>query len=242
MKSVELKGLGDADFQVREAYKTLRTNLQFCGQDVKVIAITSCTENEGKTSTAINLAHSLAELGKDVLFIDADLRKSVITSRHMVGKNIKGLAHYLTGQCSFDEVVYSTNIEHLYCVFAGVYPPNPAELLSSRYFVHLTSSLKKIYDYVIIDTPPLGRVIDAAIVAMEYDGVAMVIESNWVSHKYAKNVLEQLQKADCRILGVILNKVDMSGGRYGSGYGKYYGKGYGKYYGHAYGASPRQTK
>ena len=99
MKSVELKGLGDADFQVREAYKTLRTNLQFCGQDVKVIAITSCTENEGKTSTAINLAHSLAELGKDVLFIDADLRKSVLTSRHMVGKNIKGLAHYLTGQC-----------------------------------------------------------------------------------------------------------------------------------------------
>lgn len=225
MKSVKLRNIGNFNFQVSEAYKALRTNLQFCGSDVKVIALTSCMPNEGKSTISLNLAYSLAELGKDVLFIDADLRKSVIENKYVEGGNLKGLAHYLSGQCSFEEVVYSTNIEHLHCVFAGVYPPNPAELLSSRYFVHLMSSLKKIYDYVIIDTPPLGSVIDAAIIARECDGVAVVVEANSTSNKFVKEVLVQLEKSECRILGIILNKINAVG----KGYYKNYYRGYGNY-------------
>lgn len=221
MNSITLKNLGKTSFEINEAYKALRTNLEFCGNDVKVIALTSCMSNEGKSSVSMNLAYSFAQLGKSVLFIDADLRKSVITNRYGVVGIQKGLAHYLAGQCAFSDVVCTTNVEHLHCVFAGVYPPNPAELLSSSYFSHLLTSLRKVYDYVIIDAPPLGSVIDAAIIAKECDGVAMVVEANRISRKFVNHVLGQLRKTDCRILGVILNKVVNTGGVYAKYYGDY---------------------
>lgn len=110
-----------------EAYKTLRANLQFCGKDIKSIAITSCTPAEGKSTVSLNMAKSLAESGKRVLFIDADLRKSVLVSRCQVKQAVKGLSHYLSGQCAFADVVYSTNVPNLHMIFAGPVPPNPAE-------------------------------------------------------------------------------------------------------------------
>lgn len=230
MESVTIRKMDDLDFRSNEAYKTLRTNIQFCGSDIKVIAVTSCTPNEGKTSVTFNLARSLADLGKKVLYIDADLRKSVVVGRYKIDGQIRGLTHFLAGQEPFHNVVYETNINKLHMVFAGPIPPNPAELLSNRYFKKLIPTLKDVYDYVIIDTPPLGSVIDSAIIARECDGMAMVIESNKISYKFAQKVLEQLKKADCRILGVILNKVNMKDkGYYSKYYGKYYGTYYGKY-------------
>lgn len=228
MESVIIRKMDDLDFRSNEAYKALRTNLQFCGADVKVIAITSCTPNEGKTSVTLNLARSLADLGKKVLYIDADLRKSVIIGRYRVEGDVRGLTHFLSGQEPFHNVVYETNVNKLHMVFAGPIPPNPAELLSNRYFKKLIPTLKEVYDYVIIDTPPLGSVIDSAIVARECDGVAMVVESKRISYKFAQRVQEQLKKADCRMLGVILNKVNVKKKGY---YSKYYGKYYGAYYG-----------
>lgn len=228
MESVFIRKMDDLDFRSNEAYKSLRTNLQFCGADVKVIAITSCTPNEGKTSVTFNLARSMADLGKKVLYIDADLRKSVVIGRYRVEGDVRGLTHFLSGQEPFHNVVYDTNINKLHMVFAGPIPPNPAELLSNRYFKKLIPTLKEVYDYVIIDTPPLGSVIDSAIIARECDGVAMVIESKRISYKFAQRVQEQLKKADCRMLGVILNKVDLKKKGY---YSKYYGKYYGAYYG-----------
>lgn len=230
MESVNIRKMDELDFRSNEAYKTLRTNIQFCGNDVKVIAVTSCTPNEGKTSVTFNLARSLAELGKKVLYIDADLRKSVVIGRYKVDGEIRGLTHFLAGQEPFHNVVYETNVNKLHMVFAGPVPPNPAELLSNRYFKKLIPTLKDVYDYVIIDTPPLGSVIDSAIIARECDGMAMVIESNKISYKFAQKVLQQLKKADCRMLGVILNKVNMKDkGYYSKYYGKYYGTYYGKY-------------
>ena len=214
------------NYQIEEAYKSLRANLQFCGDDKKVIAITSCTPNEGKSSVSLQLAISLAESGKNVLFIDADLRKSVLLGSTKVGQQtVKGLTHYLTGQSELQDVVYSTNIPKLYLIYSGPLPPNPSELLGGKNFRSFLKAVRKVYDYVIIDTPPLGNVIDSAVIAEECDGAILVIESGVISYRFAQEVKAQLEKSNCPILGVVLNKVDMQKQAYGK-----YGKNYGKYY------------
>lgn len=225
MVNVEIK-TQKLDYSGAEAYKSLRTNLQFCGEDKKVIAITSCTTNEGKSSVTMNLAVSLAEAGKNVLLIDADLRKSVLVGRTKVKESIKGLTHYLSKQAALIEVICATNVKNMHIVYAGPVSPNPAELLGGKYFRELLSSLRKVYDYILVDTPPLGSVIDSAIIAEECDGSIMVIETGVISYRFAQDVKSQLEKSNCPILGVVLNKVDMSKQGY---YGKYYGRYYGKY-------------
>ena len=227
MESIEIK-IPPLDRRTEEAFKTLRTNLQFCGKDIKSIALTSCTPNEGKSSVSLQLAHSLSENGKRVLFIDGDLRKSVILSRCQVSQTVKGLSHYLSGQCAFTEVVYMTNVRNLHMIFAGPVPPNPAELLSSNSFKLIIEKMKTVCDYIIIDTPPLGSVIDAAVIANECDGSVLVVKSGEISGRYARKIVDQLRMANCPILGAILNSVDMKKNSYGNYYGKYYGKYYGQ--------------
>ena len=212
------------DYSLSEAYKSLRTNLLFCGEDKKVIAITSCTPNEGKSTVSLNLAMSLADSGKKVLFIDADLRKSVLVGRTEVKGDIKGLSHLLSGQVNIKDVIYATDIPGFCILYAGKEPPNPAELLGGEYFKKFLKVTKDIYDYVIIDTPPLGSVIDGAVIANQRDGSVLVLESGAISYHFAQEIRDQLKKCSCPVLGVILNKVDMSNQSY---YGKYYGKYYG---------------
>ena len=234
MKSVVLEKVTSLNHQASEAYKSLRSNIEFCGDDVRVIAVTSCLPNDGKSSTAFNLAKYMAENGDKVLFIDADLRKSVMVGRYKATGQITGLSSFLSGRCSADEVLYSTNIQNLHMIFAGHVPPNPAELLGNKFFRVLIDSGRKYYDYVIIDTPPLGAVIDSAIVAKECDGVILVVSQGNIRRRFAIDILSQLKKANVRVLGAVLNKVDMESDSY---YGRYYGKYYGKYYGQYYGKS-----
>ena len=235
MQKVNLNNIEKLDFRSRESYKTLRTNLEFAGRARKVVAVTSCTPNEGKTSVSFRLALSMAESGKRVVLVDADLRKSVLRSMYRVSAARYGLSHYLSGQSPVSDVLYETNVPDFYAIFSGPVPPNPSELLGSGAFGLLLEYLRKEYDYVVVDTPPLGSVIDGAVAAKQCDGAILVIESGSVSHKFAQSVREQLDRAGCSVLGVVLNKVDLgSGGYYGS-YGKYYGKYYGRYYG-MYGA------
>ncbi len=223
------------DYRTREAYKTLRTNIELCGSDIRTIVITSCTPNEGKTSVAVELARAFAEAGKQVVLVDADLRKSVLVGRYKTGAVHHGLIHVLAGRETLEAVVHMTNIQNLYMIFAGPVPPNPSELLGGGKFKETLFSLRGQFDYVIVDTPPLGSVIDAAVVARECDGAMLVIQNNGISRRFARKVKEQLEKTGCRVLGAVLNKVDMSaGGIYGH-YGRYYGKYYGKYYGQYYG-------
>lgn len=224
MQDIILKGI-EKDFRSNEAYKTLRTNIEFCGADNKVIVFTSCTPNEGKSTVSLSVANSLADTGKKILFIDADLRKSVLAGRHKVAGTMKGLSHFLAGQADVGEIMYKTQKNDLIVMFAGVVPPNPAELLGQKRFGSLLGSARKVYDYIIIDAPPLGSVIDSAIIAKQCDAAVLVIASQAISHKYAKSVKKQLEKSECPILGVVLNKVDMKRNQY---YGKYYGN----YYGH----------
>lgn len=219
----------ELDYRVNEAYKTLRTNILFCGSDIKVLTFTSCTPNEGKSSVSFNLAVSIAELGKKVILIDADLRKSVLIGRYKVGEVEYGLTHYLSGQKELKDVLLHTDIENMDVIFSGSTVPNPAELLNHNRFSSLITKLREEYDYVIIDTPPLGSVIDSAIVAKISDGAVIVIEANAISYRLAQNVKEQLEKSNCRILGAVVNKVPLERTSY---YGKYYGRYYGKYYGH----------
>lgn len=225
MQQIELKNISN-DYRSNEAYKTLRTNIEFSGSDKKAIVFTSCTPNEGKSTVSLSLAISLAESGKTVLFIDADLRKSVIAGRHRITGEFKGLSHFLSGQAEAKDVIVKTQIPRLFMVLAGVMPPNPAELLGHRRFEAFLEGARKAYDYVIVDAPPLGSVIDAAIIAKYCDGAVLVISANTVSHKFARSVKDQLEKSECPILGVVLNKVNMKQNKY---YGKYYGSYYGDY-------------
>lgn len=231
MQEVNLQFDKNEDYRVKEAYKTLRTNVEFCGGDVRVVALTSCTPNEGKSSITMELARSFAEAGSRVLLIDADMRKSVLVGRYKTGGVRLGLSHCLVRKFGYEDVACKTNVPGLDMIFSGPVPPNPSELLGSDKFTELLEAAKQNYDYIFIDTPPLGSVIDAAVVAKISDGTMLVVESNAVSYRFVQRVKDQLDKADSRILGVVLNKVELNSRGYYGHYGRYYGKYYGKYYG-----------
>ena len=202
------------DYHYNEAIKTLRTNIQFCGSGIRVIMMTSA------------LASSLAQIGKRVLLIDADIRKSVLVSRYQLEDEVCGLSQYLSGQKPLEEIRYATSVENLHMIFSGPYSPNPAELLEEELFGALIRQMRQEYDYLIIDTPPMGNLIDGAIVGRQCDGAVMVVESGAVSYRLEQRVKNQLEKSGCRILGVVLNKIDPEYNSYG--YYTRYGK-YGKY-------------
>ncbi len=209
------------DYFANEAYKALRTNLGFCGKDKKAIIITSFSPAEGKSTTIINLAKTLTENGQKVLIVDGDLRKSSLIAKLKATGANKGLSHYLSRQASLEEVIYSTNIANLDIIFSGPVPPNPAELLEADLFSMTLTSLKDYYDYILIDAPPVGSVIDAAVIAKSGDGIVLVVESGSISYKDEQEVKKQLEKTNCPILGVILNKVKQSGKGYYQKYGEY---------------------
>ena len=202
------------DYYYKEAMKTLRTNILYSGKDVKVILVTSHFPDEGKSDIALQLTRDLGSMGKQVLLFDADIRKSALVRRYSVDQEIKGLSQYLSGQAKKEEILYETNYENMHIVFAGPSAPNPAELLEQKLLTELLKELREKYDYIIVDTPPIGTVIDAAIVAKECDGAVLVIESDRVRYRDAQKIQEQLKKTGCRILGAVLNKVDVKKDRY----------------------------
>ena len=218
------------DYNYNEAIKTLRTNIQFCGSNLHTIMFTSALPDEGKSDVAFAAASSLAQIGKRVVFIDADIRKSVLVSRYQLTEKVDGLSQYLSGQKNMQDILYDTSFENFSVIFAGPYSPNPAELLEEPLFEELIHALETEYDYIIIDTPPMANLIDGAIVARNCDGAVLVIESGAISYHLEQKVKNQLDKTKCRILGAVLNKVDIRSEGYYGKYGKYgrYGR-YGKY-------------
>ena len=221
MKKIVLEKIDELNYNARESYKALRTNIQFLGSDIKTIAFTSATPNEGKSTVSFELARTMTETGKKILYVDADIRKSVALVRHGISEEVVGLSHYLSGQEKLDNVIYETNIENLHMIFSGQSAPNPSELLGNDLFKALMAKGREEYDYVIVDCPPLGSVIDAAIVAQNCDGAIIVIASDSISFRLEQKIKEQLEKSGCRILGTIMNKVEVAGKAYGKYYGKY---------------------
>ncbi len=210
------------DYYYEEAIKTLRTNIQFSGRDIKTIMFTSCFPNEGKSDTLIQLAKEIGKAGKKVLLIDADIRKSTFIRRYHVRQAVKGLSQYLSGQVEQLGIYYSTNFENMDMIFAGPMAPNPSELLEERAFDELLATARQVYDYVLIDTPPVLEITDASIVARKCDGAVLVIESGRVKYRDAQKAQEQLKKSGCSILGAVLNKVQVRKDKY---YSSYYGYG-----------------
>lgn len=232
MKRIELVQEVSMTNREKEVYRTLRTNLEFTGIENKVIAITSCTPNDGKSTVSYQLACALAESGKSTLIVDADLRRSVFTQRFKIKKKLSGLSHFLSGKMEMKEVIYATNKDKLFIMPAGVFPSNPTELLGNSRMEALVQAVKNIFDYIIIDTPPLGSVIDAAVIAKNSDASMMVLASDESSRTEARKVINQLKAANPNFLGVVLNKVDMKerGYYYYRKYGGYYGKNSKGYY------------
>ena len=233
---------------MRESLRALRTNIQFCGDDVKTILFTSTVPDEGKSTVVLDLARSIGESGKKVLVIDTDMRKSVIMSEYGVTVSgnkhdqIFGLSHYLSGQRGLDEVMYGTNLKRVDIVFAGRSVPNPTEMLGKHYFTDLLEYGRQNYDYVLVDCAPITAAIDAVLTAHYCDGAVMVIEQRAVSSRAIADAKKQLENSGVRILGAVLNKVKMDGAHYGHYYGKYYGNYYGKYYGRYDSGSDQKEK
>ena len=148
--------------------------------------------------------------------VDADLRKSVMAARYHIQGIDKGLSHYLTGQAEVEDIIYETEVEGLYITVAGPLSPDPTSILDSEQFEQFIENVRDMFDYVIIDAPPLGVVIDAVIIGKYTDGAVIVIEQGVIKRKIVQDVIKQLKRGEVRILGAVLNKVDERIGAYGN--------------------------
>ncbi len=196
----------DIQFAVAESYKSIRTNLQFLlssNPGCKVIAISSPQAGEGKSTNAINLAIAFSQLGKKVLLIDADLRRPSLYKKLRIA-NTDGLSAILAGFATVEDNIVTVN-KSFDTLPSGAIPPNPSELLSSASFQRLLASMRLIYDYIIIDTPPAGIVSDALSIANETDGLLLVVKEKSTTHADLQKVLDNISLAGVRILGAILN-------------------------------------
>lgn len=232
MKTVRFGKLKKQSYTMKESLRALKTNIQFCGDDIRTLVLTSALPNEGKSTVTLDLARSLTESGKRVLLIDTDMRKSVYVGRLRAvptdGSEIYGLSHFLSGQRRLEDVLYGTEIPGLYMIFAGPSVPNPTEILEKNYFQDLLKFAGEHFNYVLLDCAPIGAAIDAAVIAKHCDGAILVVAQGMASGRMLQNVKKQLEVSGVRILGVVLNKVKMKKSGY---YGGYYGSYYGSYYG-----------
>ena len=210
-----------------EAYRTLRTNLQFSQGDkeVKTVVITSTGAGEGKSTTCANMAVALAQGGNKVLIIDCDLRRPMIHKLFKLG-NSDGLTNFLVGNIKLSESIKKSDIEGLHVMTSGIIPPNPSELLSCKRMEEYLDKFKEVYDYIIIDTPPVCLVTDAQILAGKTDGVVLVASCKHVHKKALVQAKGLLENVEANILGVVLNKAESKL----LGYNKYYNNGYGYNY------------
>lgn len=200
-----------------EAYKTLRTNIQFSMPDggPRTILITSSGPSEGKSTTSANLAISIAQSNKKVLLVDADLRKSVV-HRIFELPNLEGLTNILAENRDYKELVKPHVLENLDIITAGPKPPNPSELLGSRKMENFLELAKQEYDTIIVDTPPVLAVTDSVILSPLVDGVVLVLGHGQATFDGVDRVKAMLERAEAKILGVVLNRIPVSenGGHY----------------------------
>ena len=196
----------EENYFINEAFNTLSINLRFSGPDRKVITMTSCFENEGKSFAVLQLARHLCLDGKRVIVVDADMRKSTIVSKYTDLSGIKGLSELLSEMATIDEVLYHVdNIPGMDIVFSGDYPPNPCVLLGNHRFNDLIAQFREQYDYVLIDNAPLVPVVDALLCAKVSDGVVLIVNRGSVRQKVLRSVTGQIEKSGAELIGVILN-------------------------------------
>lgn len=248
-KQPELVG-GNISFAAAEAYKLLRTKLQFSfadGQNCHVVGVSSALTGEGKSLSAVNLAYSASQLGKQVLLIDCDMRRPSLSERLPIQK-APGLSDFLTGQISAAELIQlcgiKDNAQAFHVIAAGRIPPNPMELLSSVRMEKMLSLLRGKYDYIILDLPPVGEVSDALVAAKLTDGMLVVVRQNYCDRIALNAAVRQFEFVDAKILGVVFNgTVDDTMSFGGKGLRKYYKRYYKKYaYNYATAAKKEKRK
>lgn len=211
---------------ISEAYRVLRTNIQFSSVDkpLRVLAVTSSSPNEGKSTTISNLAITFAQSGSKVLLVDADLRKPTIHKLYEYTNQI-GLVNILAKKDTMGNCIHESLVENLYVLTSGPIPPNPSELLQSESMRRFIEEVKEIFDIILIDTPPVGSVTDAAILSSMVDGMILVAASGQVKIDELTRSKELLEKVNANIIGVVLNKLDKNAqGNYYYYYYYYYGE------------------
>ncbi len=213
----------------RDAIKTLMTNIQFASisqdKELKTITLTSCIPNEGKSLISTFLAIAMSENGKRTLIMDCDYRHPSVR-KSMMFKKGKGVGSYYRDGAKLEDIVIPTGYEGLYLLDCEVKIPNPVEMINSESFIRLLDEAKEKFDVVIVDTPPLGSFIDAALIAAQTDATAVVVRSGVVDKKIISGAMEQLEKAKANVIGAVINCVETSKTPY-----YYYYKYYNNYYG-----------
>ena len=219
-------------FNVQEAYRSLRTNVMFAlpGSGCKCIGVSSPTPGDGKSTTASNLAISLAQIGKRVILVDCDMRLPTIASKFRV-KSIPGLSDFLVGEARIEEVIRTVENCDLHILPSGNIPPDATGLLEAKQLESLFNALRGVYDYVIVDLPPVVTVPDAVILSKHLDGYLLAIRQKQTVHRAVKEMLRLLQLADANVIGFVMTGADSGNGKYYKYRGKKYGYGYRyKYY------------
>ena len=234
IKQINLLAFKDPKSPVAEAYRTIRTNLQFSGVDkeMKVVEVTSAVPNEGKSTVIASLAVVLAQARRKVLLLDCDFRNP--TQHKLFGLHNRGITNYMSKGEDFHSYIQYVEQENLDILVSGPVSPNPSEMLMSNKMQNLLDAARQEYDYVLIDTPPIMPVTDAAVLGAKVDGVMIVIASGQDKPELVQAAKTRLVQGGANLLGCILNKVQVGAGRYGYGSHKYgygYGYGYGYYYG-----------
>ena len=207
---------------VQNAAKTLLANIRFASVDrpVKSIVITSSVPNEGKSFVAYNLAQAIASSGKRTLLVDCDMRRRALAD--MIGAHARyGIYSVLSGQAELEDAAVSTPHRNLFFLDSEPHIPNPADILSSQRFRKLVAQMESDFDYVVIDTPPVGTFVDAAIIAALADATALVVRERFVKRAELQNAYDQLKKADANVIGVIMNMCEAESSEY---YYAYYNK------------------
>lgn len=220
--------LGDKlNFAASEAYKLLRTNLDFAlsdEQNCRIIGVTSSTRGEGKSTTALNLAYTIAETGKMVLVIEADMRLPTYTKRLRIDAQ-KGISNLLAGQCSGADVLHRSELhKNMWVIPAGDIPPNPSELLGSEQMRITLNVLSKDFDYILLDLPPVTAVSDPLVVSKLANGIILVVRQNYATRRMIAETVRQLRFADAKILGFVMTHGEVDNSK------KYYSK----YHGYKY--------
>lgn len=220
------------NFAYAEAFKSLRTNLDFVASSIgaKCILVTSAMQDESKTTTVINLARTLSGSGNTVVIVECDLRKPSLQKYLKLGKGTGGLSDVLSRQSDLNSAIIKKEKLGISAIHAGAIPANPSELLNQKQMKYVIAELKKQYDYVILDAPPVTVVTDAAVVGRMADGALLVVRSKFASAKTVQLAKQRLESVNIEILGAVLTRFDIknSGWRYGYDY-KRYTYNYGQY-------------
>ena len=200
----------NSSFIVKEAYKSLRTNISFSqsSEGCRKVCITSGMPGEGKSITTLNVAISFAESGQRVLLIDADLRRPTI-ARLLLENGSVGLSNILAGMCKVEDAIHANCYPNLDVICSGSVPPNPSELLSSPRMDKLIETMSAKYDYIFIDTPPVNVVTDACVIAARMDGTLIVARRNHSDRESVSRCVNQMKIAGGKILGFVLNGANL---------------------------------